>query len=679
MRRCFLQTLCFCFLTFSLFGQNSLKDSIEVVTIKSIRADGLGNRTPLSIYKKDFFKTNFLKSQLSLQEYITEAPGLFSLNATNYAQDLRISIRGFGARSAFGIRGVKLIVDGVPETTPDGQGQLDNLMLSTVSSLEVINGPSSALYGNASGGVIYIGTIDKVDNNYIEVGTTLGSYGLNQYSFNAGMTSNNTTLIANYLFTNLDGYRDQSSLRQHAANIKLIQEFKLGGKLHLGINYTNSPVADDPGGITIDLVEANRRQARDANVLFQTGENIDHTKLNAHFETPLKIINMSVESYAFCAKRNFTGLLPFGYGGWVDLARTYWGTGASVTQKQLLSKAVFTSKLGIDFASQVDDRQRFFNNEGIQGEQTLDQLESFRNLAFHYIGTANFNKVSLFLGLRYDINDLEAEDEFLQNGDDSGSINLFNFSQSIGLNYALTDGLSTYVNYRKSFQTPALTELSSNPTGEGGFNDMLDTQKANNYEVGLSAKTALLNGNFALFYIRTNNDLVPFELEEFPERDFFRNAGSSNRFGIELSGQYQIADAWVASGMYSYSDFTYDEFVVNGTEFSGNRLPAIPVHQGSCKLAYQTDQLQVSIQHRYIGSLFTSDNNSVRDNAYSLFNVNAGFQWSVGSVKLKPFLGVNNVFNTLYNDNIRINAFGSRFFEPGQERNFYTGLKVRFE
>jgi len=645
----------------------------------SLRVDGLGNNTPLSVFKRDFSKTNFLKSQLSLQEYITEAPGLFSLNATNYAQDLRISIRGFGARSAFGIRGIKLIIDGVPETTPDGQGQLDNLMLSTVSSLEVINGPSSALYGNASGGVIYIGTLNKVDNNFIEAGTTLGSYGLNQYSVNAGLTSENTTVIANYLYTGLDGYRDQSGLEQHAANIKLIQAFKFGGQLRLGINYTNSPVAEDPGGINIESVKENRTQARDRNVLFQTGESIDHTKLSAHFETPLKLKNTTVESYAFYSKRNFTGLLPFGFGGWVDLARTYWGVGASLAQKQIHPNAVITSKIGFDFADQTDDRQRFFNNEGIQGEQTLDQLETFRNVAFYYLGTANFNNVSLFLGLRYDINHLEADDQFLQNGDDSGSIDLSNFSQNVGLNYALTKRVSTYINFRQSFQTPALTELSSNPTGKDGFNDMLDTQKANNYEIGLSTKSTTLNGNLALFYIRTNNDLVPFELEEFPDRDFFRNAGSSDRFGVELTGQYQFADAWVASGMYSYSDFTYDDYFINGNQFDGNRLPAIPIHQGSWKLAYQTDQLLVSVQHRYIGNLFTDDFNSVEDNAYSLFSVNAGFQLSVGSIKLKPFLGVNNVFNTLYNDNIRINAFASRFFESGQERNYYTGVKIRFE
>ncbi len=677
MRKGLLLVFCFWSVLLSLSGQDTVKDSIEVVTIKSLRIFDESNNTPLAVFKRDFTKNNFLKAQLSLQEYVTEAPGLFSLNASNYAQDLRISIRGFGARSAFGIRGVKLIIDGIPETTPDGQGQLDNLMLSTVSSLEVINGPSSSLYGNASGGVIYIGTLDNVDKNYLEAGTTLGSYGLQKYSLNGGWVSDNTTVIANYLFTGLDGYRDQSSLEQHAANIKLIQDFDSGGQLRLGFNYTNSPIADDPGGINAELVAENRRQARDRNVLFQTGESINHTKLSVHYETPLKVKNTSLESYAFYSARNFTGLLPFGFGGWIDLGRDYWGAGASLTQKHIQTNGVISSKIGFDFANQADDRQRFFNNEGVQGDQTLDQLETFRNIAFYYLGSANFGKLGVFLGLRYDINRLEAADAFLSNGDDSGTINLSNFSQSLGFNYSLIDGLSTYINFRQSFETPALTELSSNPSGEGGFNSSLDPQTANNFELGLSANGSKLNGNLALFYVRSQNDLVPFELEEFPDREFFRNAGSTNRLGIELSGQYVFANNWTASGMYSYSDFTYDDFFINGNQFSGNRLPAIPIHQGSWKLAYQTDQIQVSVQHRYIGSLFTNDANSVEDNAYSLFNVNAGFQFPLGSVELKPFFGVNNIFNTLYNDNIRINAFGSRFFEPSQERNVYVGVNIR--
>jgi iron complex outermembrane receptor protein len=678
VRISFFYVVCFWSLTLNLYGQSPVQDSIEVVTIKSLRVINNPNNTSLAVFRRDFTKTNFLKSQLSLQEYVTEAPGLFSLNATNYAQDLRISIRGFGARSAFGIRGIKLIIDGIPETTPDGQGQLDNLMLSTVSSLEVINGPSSALYGNASGGVIYIGTLDNVDNNYIEAGTTIGSYGLNQYSLNGGLVSGKTTVIANYLFTGLDGYRDQSSLEQHAANIKLIQDFDSGGQLRLALNYTNSPVADDPGGINLESVEENRRQARDRNVLFETGESINHSKLSAHYETPLKAKNTRLESYAFYSARNFEGLLPFGFGGWIDLARNYWGAGASLTQKQIQSNAVITSKIGFDFANQADNRQRFFNNEGVQGEQTLDQLETFRNIAFYYLGSANIGKVGVFVGLRYDINQLEAEDAFLSNGDDSGTINLSNFSQSLGLNYTLGKNLSAYANFRQSFETPALTELSSNPSGAGGFNQSLDPQSANNFEIGLAAKGARLNGNIALFYIRTKNDLVPFELEEFPDRDFFRNAGSSNRIGFELTGQYQLANNWRVSAMYSYSDFTYDDYFINGDQFSGNRLPAIPVHQGSWKLTYQTDLINVSLQQRYIGTLFTNDSNTVEDNAYSLFNLNAGFQLPFGSVELKPFFGINNIFNTLYNDNIRINAFGSRFFEPGQERNFYAGVKIRF-
>ncbi len=672
-----IKNLIFCFcLVAILSGQESLEDSIELITIQSLRIDNSQSQTPIYVYQRDFTETNHLMQRLSLQEFVSEAPGLFSLNASNYAQDLRISIRGFGARSAFGIRGVKLIVDGIPETTPDGQGQLDNLMLSTISSLEVINGPTSSIYGNASGGVIYIKTLENIEQNFVEAGLTLGSFGLQQYSVNGGWKSDNTTLLANYLYTGLDGYREQSSLVQHAANIKLIQKFDSGGQLKLGFNYTNSPTADDPGGITLDDVQADRRQARDRNVLFETGETINHTRVNAHYDHPIND-EFTLQSYGFYSARNFEGKLPFAFGGLIDLGRDYWGVGTSLTQKKILPKAVITSKIGFDFANQADDRRRFFNNEGIQGNLTLDQLETFRNIGFYYLGTINWGKWDLLLGYRYDINNLEAEDAL--SGEGSGNINLSAFTASFGLNYQFNQQLSSYINVRQSFETPSLSELSANPSGQAGFNDMLDPQDAFNYEIGLSVRTKSVSGNIAFFYIDTSNDLVPFELEEFPDRDFFRNAGSTDRIGLELSLNYQLHENWKFTSAYSYSDFNYDEFLVGGNDFNGNRLPAIPEHQGSWRINYVTDLLNVSLQHRYIGSLFTNDANSVEDGAYSLVNLNAGVQLPFKSFELKPFVGIRNIFNTLYNDNIRINAFGSRFFEPGPERSFYAGVKIRFQ
>jgi len=661
-----------------LSAQDSLTDSIEVITIQSLRLNTDTNRSPLLVHRENFQANNFLLQQLSLQEYLSDAPGLFSLNASNYAQDLRISIRGFGARSAFGIRGIKLVVDGIPETTPDGQGQLDNLMLSTVSSIEIINGPSSALYGNASGGVIYINTLEDIDKSFAEVGSTFGSYGLQQYSLNGGLVNDNTTVIANYLYTGLDGYRVQSSLRQHAANVKLIHEYKSATKLRIGLNYTNSPTADDPGGINLESVETDRRQARDRNVLFETGEKINHSKLYADIEHPLNK-NTSLEAYGFYSIRNFVGKLPFGFGGWVDLSRQYWGVGTSLTQKKINATNVITNKIGFDIANQADDRMRFFNNEGIQGDMTLNQQESFRSMAFFYLGQANFDVWDLFVGLRYDLNRLSSDDKFLQNGDDSGQINMPAFTQSVGINYQMLDHLSMYLNFRQSFETPTLSELSANPNGQDGFNEMLDPQKANNFEIGFRVNSPKFSGSLAGFYIRTTNDIVPFEIQDFPDRDFFRNAGSSDRTGIEASINTKLSDRFSLSGMYSYSNFKYDEYFVSGNQFDGNRLPAIPIHQGSWRLSYESESINISLQQRLIGSLYTNDANAFQDDAYSLVHLKAGFTLALNNVTLKPFAGIHNIFNTLYNDNIRINAFGSRFFEPGPERNVYLGVRVRFE
>ncbi|MEP0478906.1 MAG: TonB-dependent receptor plug domain-containing protein, partial [Nonlabens sp.] len=371
------------------------------------------------------------RQQLSLQEYTQQTPGVFTQNANNFAQDLRVSMRGFGARSAFGIRGIKLIVDGIPETTPDGQGQLDNLNLGIIDRLEVLKGPSSSLYGNASGGVISIQTIDQVEKPFSTLKATAGSYGFQNLQATAGINAGNATYIFHGNYVKSDGYRDQSGFEQYNANVKA--NFKLSEKFTLKalLNYSDSPQADDAGGINLASVEEDRRQARDANVLFQTGETIQQFKAGL---SAIWNINTSttVEGYMFYNNRQFEGRLPFEFGGLIDLGRDYVGQGANITY----SKGKNTLKAGYDFGYQNDDRQRFRNLEGIKGEQTLDQKERFTNLGIYVTDHLELDKWYLTGGIRFDYNKLTAVDEFLDNGDDSGDITLNSLNPSIGASYA---------------------------------------------------------------------------------------------------------------------------------------------------------------------------------------------------------------------------------------------------
>ena len=661
----------------SCLAQGDMQDTITEVTIQALRIESNFLRAPMHVSQIDVKSTRDLSQQLSLQEYISQVPGVFSLNATNYAQDLRISIRGFGARAAFGIRGIKLVVDGVPETTPDGQGQLDNLTLNTIDKIEIIKGPASSLYGNASGGVIHIQTTEDFQSSFVEGGITVGSFGMQQYQFSGGWKSDQTRLLLSGNHVKTNGYRDQSGMKSSSIGAKLIHDFANMSEIKFAVNYTNSPQADDPGGITADLAADNPRQARDRNVLFQTGEAISQLKLSTHYKTPISD-KLDLESYGFYSTRQFEGLLPFEFGGWVDLDRTYWGVGASLNQKVIRSNSVFTGKLGFDLASQADDRLRFRNLEGTRGEQTLNQLESFDNFAAYYLGHTSWGKWNLTAGLRWDKNTLSAEDRFLTNGDDSGEIKLNGFTTSIGLNYTLRENISLFMNLRESFETPSLSELSTNPSGTVGFNEDIKAQEASNVELGFKSNFGKNKHlELTVFHVATENDLVPFELEAFPDRAFYRNAGSTNRAGVEFSLQYPITNNLTFSGSYAFSDFTYSDYLVNDNQLEGNRLPAIPQHVGSVALLFSQSNLDIKLQSEFIGQLFANDANSVVNEAFNLTKISASYALVKNGITIKPFVGINNLFDTLYNDNVRINAFGSRFFEPGPGVNVFGGVRVR--
>ena len=648
---------------------------LDTVFLQSSRIISTLQKIPAAVSVYQTTQDDATRQQLSLQEFTQQSPGLFAQNTNNFAQDLRISIRGFGARSAFGIRGIKLIVDGIPETTPDGQGQLDNLTLGIIDRIEIVKGPSSSLYGNASGGVIDIQTIDEVEKPFSHWKGSVGSYGFQNFQATGGINSENATYIFHGNYVASDGYRDQSGFKQVNTNFKA--KFDISDRLTIRalLNYSDSPEADDPGSLTLEAVQENRRQARDFNVLFGTGEEIRQFKIGIS-TTWTKNKFTTVDSYLFYNNRQFDGKLPFEFGGIVDLGRDYLGQGTSITY----SKGKNTLKAGYDFAYQNDDRQRFRNLEGIQGDQTLDQKERFTNLGIYITDHLEIDKWYITGGIRFDYNKLTADDAFLSNGDDSDDITLNAVNPSVGVNYAFAKTHNVYTNFSTSFETPALSELSANPNGDQGFNEGLEAQKATNYEIGFKGQFAnAFRYQVAVFRIDTRDDLVPFELEAFPDRTFFRNAGKTARNGVEIEGVYAFAKAWTVSAAYAYSDFTYSDFTTPNGTFDGNALPGIPKHVGNISLQYRSKKgLYAGIQAAIVGLQYANDNNEAGVEGYENINIRGGYDFKYKNATIQPYIGINNVLDQAYTDNVRINAFGGRFFEPAPGFNGYGGVAVRF-
>jgi iron complex outermembrane receptor protein len=673
MQKIFIVLSTFMTLPYGLVAQ---ADSLQPVTVKASKITSLDStdRLPYSITQRRFPASTSYQ-QISLDEYLQNIPGLLVLNRNNYSQDLRISLRGFGARSAFGIRGIKIVVDGIPETTPDGQAQVDNLTLGIIDNINILRGPASLLYGNAAGGVIEINTLNDIDRNYAQIGATIGSYNMNKLDIQAGVKRKNLQTLIAANRTTTDGYREHSRFESTTLNLRSKLQLDDTQSLNFQLNYTDSPMALDPGGLTIEEVRADRRQARDRNVDFDGQEQVRQLKTGLSYQKNWDAL--SLNAYGFYTYRDFDNKLPFTNGGQVELYRNYYGHGSDLTFVAENDELRNKLQIGYSIAIQEDQRQRFDNNEGNRGDLVFDQVEKFDAYGFFAINEFQWKRWTVLGGLRYDINKLEAQDRFSPNGSNDDSRNLNSWSASAGVNYQLNNSY-IYTNISTSFETPALSELSANPDGGQGFNDNLEPQRATNYELGYKKNTGRLQYNLALFYISTRDDLVPFELEEFQGRTFFRNAGSTQRLGIESSASYQISSRFTGNITYTYSDFTYDNFTIEDVSLSGKELPAIPQHMAGASLLYmRCNGFKAQLNLNYRGELFADDfNETLVDNAW-ISNISASYPLEFESSRLILFGGVNNLLDTDYFDNIRINAFGNRYFEPAASINVYGGVRWR--
>ena len=647
----------------TLDAQDSLqqKISLKEITLDAARIKTPKRTIPFAISHRSFRADQLGLAQNSLQDYLTTVPGVYAQNTQNFAQDLRISIRGFGARSGFGIRGIQLIVDGIPETTPDGQGQLDNLPLGLIQSLTVLRGPASSFYGNASGGVIKINTLEGFEDNFVRLRLQGGSFSSRNLAATIGLKNNKTKAVFYQNHSESQGYRNHSKYKQQVFNARVWHDLSDSSQIRWQFNYTNSPYAYDAGGINLDMVKENPKQARPQNETYNTYETINHLKTGLQWEKQIND-NLRWDSYAFYAHRDFVGRLPFGFGGFVDLKRDYYGFG---TAMEYQPQKYHRMQLRFSLADQKDHRQRFKNLNGSSGENTLDQDELFFNTALSFLDELKWDFGLLRLGLRYDYQRLSTQRE-------RDEVQLNSLNPSLGFTYTQLGNNVIFVSYSSSFETPTLNELSANPSGNQGFNPNLSPSKAQNFELGWRYTTPQSKVEATIYAINTQNEILPYELADFPDRDFYRNTGSTTRRGIELYWEHQEGSwEWMAS--YNYASLKFDNYVLGDKNLSGNQLPGVPEQQFTASLKYSfLGGWGTALQSQYSGNLYADDNNQTRVEDYFLVN----FRFWKSLEKISFFCGINNLLDKIYFDNIRINAYGKRYYEPAPMRNFYLGITL---
>ena len=657
----------FIVVTVSAQVQDSIPEiDLDNVIVKSARINVNSKQVPFSVSIKNFNENRNYSSKSSLIDFTNSIPGLYASSSNNFSQDLRISIRGFGARSAFGIRGIKLIVDGIPETTPDGQSQLDNLPLGLISNIEVLRGPSSILYGNSSGGVISINTLSNSSEPYFKTSAVFGAYQYQSIQRTRVFDWNNSSLVVHFDKRRSNGYRDFSGYKSSILNLRYLRDLDENNEIVLQLNYTDSPYAYDAGGLKLSEVEDNRRQSRKNNFDYDTYEKVRHIKTGFSWKH-LNDNNSFIDSYFFYQKRDFNSKLPFNYGGIIFLERDYYGIGTKYLKTFHSENKTRTITLGIDHTNQQDDRRRFKNNLGEQGEKTFDQLEKFKNTGIYLINQTDYGSGLLFrYGIRFDNNKIGTDFE------DFISLNKFN--PSLGISYSLNNSNNIYFSTGTSFETPTLNELSNNPNGNG-LNKNLDPSSSVNYEIGWRRSVSNLLVEATVYLINTDNEILPYEIEEFPGKNFYRNVGSTRRYGIELNSQLLFSNGKLNLS-YTNSKNIFKDFNIDGNDLTDLSIPGIPDQILDIELIFNLSKRQsIAINNRLIGELYADNLNETQTSSYNLL----GLTYSKKIFKNSQiYLGVNNLLDVNYYDNIRINAFGKRYFEPAPKRNFHFGINFSF-
>lgn len=661
------------------FGHRTLKKVFQPINVTATRSRKTVADIPGAVSRIDRPGIRKFKPTLTLNESLAEVPGVFSQNPFNFAQDLRLAIRGFGARSPFGVRGIKILVDGVPETLPDGQTQVDSLDPGIIDHIEIIRGPSSSLYGNASGGVLAIATEDGPESGWqISPRLIFGQFGLAKEQVKVAGAQNNFRyrLYASHL--KLNGFREHSETENTLFRAKFRVASDSRSDWTLSFSHLDSPTAMDPGALTREQAASNPAQANARNLLFAAGEKVEQQNAGVRYRRSVSA-HHALTVAAHLIRRAFSNKLPFVSGGIVEFDRIAPGVGV----KSVYNGNIFGRRnrfiSGVDTQYQRDDRQRFNNDRGAKKEMVLNQLEEVLGLGFYLRDELHLTEqVELVGGVRYDRLHFRVGDRLREDGDQSGSRTLSQATGTAGAVYHWNDSLHLYANMATVFETPTTTELINNPTGVGGFNPDLNSQESVSYEVG--AKGALrqnMRYELALFFMTSDDEIVPFELPESPRRAFFRNAGKSERKGAELSIKFRPVPEVEGAVSYAYSNFRFTEFAVGAADFGGNTIPGIPENRVYGSLSYSHPAgLFAEGNVQRVGGFFVDNENLHQNSAYTLANLRMGWKKKIRSFRGSVFLGLNNLLNETYNANTRINAANGRFFEPGPPFNVYGGIAL---
>jgi iron complex outermembrane recepter protein len=620
--------------------------------------------------------TNRARPGLGLTETLHGIAGVQVDNRYNFALGERITVRGFGARTQFGVRGVRVLVDGIPATMPDGQTTLNHLDLGTVELVEVVRTPIAALYGNAAGGVIAIQTAQAPAAPIAVTSRVVsGSDGLARRQLGIGGSTEAGSYLLRAGRLDYDGFRAHNKTQNRYFSARTTADI---GPAALALTFHRVAYdALNPGSLPDSLVRRDRTAAFPFNVAQNTGESGRHSQAGLTMERPLGELVLATSLYG--VRRELENPIPPRI---IDLSRRAGGVRMSIGSKPA-ADARLQWDTGIEWAAQHDDRLNHANQGGARGELTLDQEERVRATAAFAAARARLTERALLqLGLRADATTFEVTDRLITatNPDDSGERLMRSWNPSAGISVRVGREARIFANVGTAFETPTTTELANRPDGAGGFNPGLNPQRTRSAEVGLNGFTPRAWYQLALYASRVSGALVPFEVPAAPGRQFFRNAAAARHRGAELMAGGRITRGVDARAAYTFTDARYRDYTADAASYDGNRLPGVAPHRVETLLRISSMRTFLDLESRYQSRLPTNDENSVHSAAFAVHGVRAGLtglRWArFGGA---PFVGIDNVLNRTHNSSVVVNAAAGRYFEPGPGRTIYIGLDLTAE
>ncbi len=684
-------------------------DSPELapIVVTATRVAESSRDLPVSIDKVDRRTIAEGQLQVNLSESLITVPGVSAQSRQNYAQDLQLSVRGFGARSSFGVRGIRLYSDGIPGTMPDGQGQFSQFDLGSADHIEVLRGPFSALYGNSSGGVIAVFTQDAEPGYLVDATAQYGTFNTQRYAVKAAGDDGYLNYVVDAAHFQTDGYRDHSDAERNNFNAKLHFAPGESSKLTFVANVIATPSVQDPLGLTRAQLEEDPRQAGVGALQYNTRKSLDQQQIGALYEDSLS--NTDQLSALFYTGHRATTQFqaipkatqqnaPLSPGGVIDLDRAFWGIDTHLTDTRELAGTTLQIVAGLNYDDLAEARKGYLNYQGSEFgvEGALRRDEANHVYDFDQYLQAQWDpdaRWRLIAGVRNNLVEVSSHGHIPVLDDADSSVRYTAVNPVAGVTFRATSAVNLYGSYGKGFETPTLNDLAYRSVDGSlpGLNLGLKPARSDNYEVGIKAGQGRVRADLAVFYTQTVDELAV--LQNSGGRTVSQNIGETNRRGAELG-----LDADWSGGFSSRVAYTYIRAVVGQayatcvaapcnplanpggplppnykTVNAGNYLPAVPMNTlyAGLSWAYAPMNFSTTLEALARAKIYVDDRNSDAAAAYWVANWRAGFEQETRHWRFTEYGRIDNLANRSYVGSVIVNETNGRFFEPAPGRTAY--------